>query len=131
MANQRGFSLLEVVVSVAILSLLLLAVLPLFPQSMAWVKMAESEAVSGHLVARVAYDLQSDPTPLMLGDLLAGERVYATADGSLAAYPAYGHPVRVTATPAVEPGLYQLHIEILTPANKPSAESYVYVGGTP
>lgn len=127
MKDSRGFSLIEVTVAVAIFALVLVSVLPLFPQSLTWAKSAETEVVSGYLLARVAHDLRTNPEPLALDTLLAGERIYTTADGSLSAYPDYGHVVRVTATP--DAGLYQLHIEVLSSQNQPVSASYVYVGG--
>ena len=72
--NSGGFTLVEIIASIAILGLVIVAVLPFFPQIMSWTKSTEDQLVTSNLLSQVAYDLKNDSN---LGTLEEGNLVLA------------------------------------------------------
>lgn len=132
MTNEQGFTLIEVIAAMAILVLVLMAFLPVFPQTLAWAKSAESELVAGQLLGRVAHDIRMNPEPLDLVSIgETGEQVYRSEDGSLDAYPPYAQPVELTVRFDAAASMYLVKIEVLDASGHTESDSYVYIGGAP
>lgn len=58
--NSRGFTLVEVIASIAILGIVVVSLLPLFPQILGWTKTTEDQLIAGNLLSQVVYDLKDD-----------------------------------------------------------------------
>lgn len=68
--NDRGFTLIEIIASIALLALVIMVLLPIFPQIFKWTGKTENELTASNLVGQVAYDVKNDrvedwyPTPV-------------------------------------------------------------------
>lgn len=58
--NSNGFTLIEIIASIAILGMVIAVFLPTFPQMMSWTKIADDELVASNLLGQVAYDIKLD-----------------------------------------------------------------------
>lgn len=69
--NSGGFTLVEVIASIAILGIVVVSLLPLFPQILGWSKTTEDQLVTGNLLSQVVFDLKNDAElgPFNTGDL--------------------------------------------------------------
>lgn len=130
MGNEKGFTLIEIITSIAILVLVLMVFLPVFPQTMQWTKDSEAKLVSGHLLGRVAHDVRTNPAVLSLDTMVEGsERVLTGASGDLVGLPAYNQDVTLTIVFDDAEGMYRVHIQAFKDGGKLDAETYVYLGG--
>lgn len=68
--NDRGFTLIEIIASIALLALVITVLLPISPQIFKWTGKTENELTASNLVGQVAYDVKNDrvedwyPTPV-------------------------------------------------------------------
>ncbi|MFD2627889.1 prepilin-type N-terminal cleavage/methylation domain-containing protein [Oceanobacillus kapialis] len=58
--NNRGFTLIEIIASIALLALVVMLLLPIFPQIFHWTGKTEDELTASNLVGQVAYDLKNN-----------------------------------------------------------------------
>ncbi|WP_165767874.1 type II secretion system protein [Virgibacillus indicus] len=58
--NSNGFTLIEIIASIAILGLVIAVFLPIFPQMMSWSKNADNELVASNLLSQVANDIKEN-----------------------------------------------------------------------
>ncbi|WP_010651157.1 prepilin-type N-terminal cleavage/methylation domain-containing protein [Oceanobacillus massiliensis] len=58
--SDRGFTLIEIIASIAILAIVIGSLVPFFPQVMAWTDVTEDELVSSNLVTNVSNNLQDE-----------------------------------------------------------------------
>lgn len=58
--NSRGFTLVEVIASIVILGIVVVSLLPFFPQVLGWSKATEDQLVASNLLSQVAYELKND-----------------------------------------------------------------------
>lgn len=129
---EGGFTLIEIITSIAVIVLVLIAFIPIFPQTMLWSKTAETELVSGNLLGRVANDVRANTAALSLNTHVAGTERKLTEE-DFAFLPAYEQPVDITVAYDEEADMYRAFIEVLNAEGVRQASSYVYItnGGTP
>ncbi len=58
--NDRGFTLIEIIASIALLALVIMVLLPIFPQIFKWTGKTENELTASNLVGQVAYAVKND-----------------------------------------------------------------------
>lgn len=125
---QAGFTLIEIITSIAVLVLVLIAFLPIFPQTMTWTQTAERELISGNLLGRVAQDVKANPAALSLDTFQPGEERTLSSDaGEMNDFPAYTQPVTLTTRFDDEAEMYLVYIQLFTDENKQTAASYIYI----
>jgi prepilin-type N-terminal cleavage/methylation domain-containing protein len=58
--SNDGFTLIEIIASIAILGMIIVIFLPIFPQIMQWTNQADDELVASNLLGKIAYDIKED-----------------------------------------------------------------------
>lgn len=118
--NSQGFTLVELVASITLLGLIVVTLLPFFPQMLKWSKVTEDQLVTDHLLSKVAYDLKNDTElgVLQNGSLhLDDDRYEYLVDDAT-----YKPIVKLTQTKQEKDlALFRAHISI---ANK---DTYIYL----
>lgn len=127
--NSRGFTLIEIIASITILGVVIVALLPIFPQIFSWTKMTEDELGSSNLLGQVAEDIR---------EIVIDEQLpicpSAVSLENIAPYPeseGYPYSVDVAVCQSEEEatlGLTRARIQILKDGKKIS-ESYTYITG--
>lgn len=56
--NSNGFTLIEIIASIAILGMVIAVFLPIFPQIMSWTEKTDDELVASNLLSQVANDIK-------------------------------------------------------------------------
>ncbi|MFD1171295.1 prepilin-type N-terminal cleavage/methylation domain-containing protein [Oceanobacillus picturae] len=56
--NNSGFTLIEIIASIALLALVITLLLPIFPQILQWTGNTEKELTASNLIGQVAYDVK-------------------------------------------------------------------------
>lgn len=117
--NSGGFTLVEIIASIAILGLVIVVVLPFFPQIMSWTKSTEDQLVASNLLSQVAYDLKNDSNLGTLEEgILALDEEYKYTINEIV----YNPKVELTQTDEERAlKLFRVHIEIL------SSDTYIYL----
>ncbi|SET45090.1 prepilin-type N-terminal cleavage/methylation domain-containing protein [Oceanobacillus limi] len=57
--NRDGFTLIEIIASIALLSMVIAIFLPIFPQIINWTNQSEGQLKSGNLMDQVIFDLEN------------------------------------------------------------------------
>lgn len=57
--NTSGFTLIEIIASIALLALVITLLLPIFPQILQWTNKTENELTASNLIGQVAHDASS------------------------------------------------------------------------
>lgn len=126
--QQDGFTLIEIITSLAVLSIIIVGLLPIFPQIMSWSSQSENHLTANHLLTRVANDVEQHANELPLDTVLDEGRL--TLSGSeLDVLPAYDYDVTLHITYDAIVDLYQTNIQILSDTGTVLCESYTYVKG--
>ncbi|WP_042223226.1 prepilin-type N-terminal cleavage/methylation domain-containing protein [Oceanobacillus manasiensis] len=58
--NNSGFTLIEIIASIALLALVITLLLPIFPQILQWTSNTENKLTASNLIGQVAYDLEKE-----------------------------------------------------------------------
>ncbi|MGM8212360.1 type II secretion system protein [Virgibacillus sp. W0430] len=58
--NSVGFTLVELIVSITLISIVIVVLLPMFPQLLNWSKQTNEELVSSNLLDQFVFDLKND-----------------------------------------------------------------------
>lgn len=127
-SKQRGFSLSEVMISLAILSLFVAVALPLFPQIMTWVDQSEERFVSDRLLSRVVSDIEDTAQELPFERVTTSETAFRQSD--VAVLPTYEYRVDLYATHESVLDIYKVNIQIVSNTGNLLSESYMYIKGS-
>ncbi|WP_047985095.1 type II secretion system protein [Ornithinibacillus californiensis] len=57
--NNNGFTLIEIIASIAILGMVIVILLPIFPQILTWNENVDDELVTSNLLGQAIYDVQN------------------------------------------------------------------------
>lgn len=119
--NSRGFTLVEVIASIAILGIVVVSLLPFFPQILGWSKTTEDELVTGNLLSEVVHQLKNDKTlgTLDIDDFKIDESDYTYEVNDMVYIPTV--TLAQKTDKERELGLFLAHIKIS------GKETYVYL----
>lgn len=129
--DSHGFTLIEIIASIAILGMVIAALLPIFPQIFSWTKSTENQLTASHLLGQVAADLQ-DLDIHTIAVCPNAEQISAVALGEYATYQlnnkTYNVHVDVCQTSEEKKyGLIRAHFVIEADGKK--SESFTYIRG--
>ncbi|WP_156291464.1 prepilin-type N-terminal cleavage/methylation domain-containing protein [Oceanobacillus salinisoli] len=57
--NSNGFTLIEIIASIALLGTIIAVLLPFFPQMMSWSKQADDELIASNLIDQVVFEVKN------------------------------------------------------------------------
>lgn len=76
MRNQIGFTLVEIIMSLAILSLFVVVALPMFPQIMQWTQESESQMEAERLLSSAVVNVKENAKNIPVDDMKAGTVIF-------------------------------------------------------
>ncbi|WP_158234677.1 type II secretion system protein [Lentibacillus sediminis] len=134
--DSSGFTLIEIIASIAILGMVIAVFSPIFPQIISWTQNADTELSASNLLGQAVEDVKNNEE--ILGNLdefpdCEGEPLSVNGD-TLTSYEINGeayHPA-VSLCQTDEEKTLQLvraHIQILSEDGDPVSESYTYIKG--
>lgn len=56
--NSDGFTLIEIIASIAILGMVIAVFLPIFPQIMSWTEKTDDQLIASNLLDQITYDVE-------------------------------------------------------------------------
>lgn len=74
--NQIGFTLVEIIMSLAILSLFVVVALPMFPQIMQWTQESESQMEAERLLSSAVVNVKENAKNIPVEDMKAGTVIF-------------------------------------------------------
>ncbi|MEN1968219.1 type II secretion system protein [Lentibacillus sp. N15] len=129
--KQNGFTLIEIIASIAILGVVVVAVLPIFPQILSWTNNVDDELIASNLLDQITYELTqsyanetAQETPSCSDNVSnAMQQAYTYQDD------AYSAEMEMSQTEAEKQyGLYRIHINVYAAGqNKAVSDTYVYL----
>ncbi|SHF78913.1 type II secretion system protein [Ornithinibacillus halophilus] len=122
--NNYGFTLIEIIASIAILGMVIMVLLPIIPQIALWNNNADDELVASNLLGQIAYEIKNDSTVHIYSeDIQLCSNSFTTIPVE---NPKYNVQLKVCLEEDVE--LYRTYIQIFHPENnRLLSESYTYV----
>lgn len=122
--NNQGFTLIEIIASIAILGMLIAILLPIFPQMISWTNQSSESLVATNLLDQVAYDMRHNDG-IHLSNIESLDLEYTVNDT------VYIPKITLSQTNKErELGLYRTHIEIYKSNDgKPLSDTYIYLLG--
>jgi prepilin-type N-terminal cleavage/methylation domain-containing protein len=132
--NNNGFTLIEIIASIAILGMVIAVLLPIFPQILSWNEKTEQELVASNLLGQIVSDVQNTSKNREIISQLRSSRTCnegwldITTLGDIANYDlndvTYSVSLRVCKEQDVN--LYRAHI-IVYSGNRALGETYTYI----
>ncbi|GAA0447692.1 hypothetical protein GCM10008983_27190 [Lentibacillus halophilus] len=125
--EKNGFTLIEIITSIALLTMIIAVMLPIFPQILNWSSQSEENLTASNLLGRVASDAQENAGRLPLDDVPVcsdGKKILPAKN--LNALPSYTYSVKLNVCKEETVDLYRTNIQILSD-NDQLAESYTYI----
>lgn len=126
--NSSGFTLIEIIASIAILGIVVIAFLPVFPQLLSWGERTNDELTASNLLTRVAEESQNidvhqffDRNIQTCTDYLPDDQFFNSYSGGFEAW------LNVCKEPDVN--LFRTHIKIIDDDGRLASESYTYIAG--
>lgn len=126
--QQEAFTLIEIITSLALLSMIIIGLLPMFPQIMSWSSQSENHLTASHLLPRVVSDVTQHASELSLESASSDGTVTLTGS-ELAMLPDYAYDVVLHITYEHEVDLYQTNIQLVNKNGSVISESYTYIKG--
>lgn len=133
--ERNGFTLIEIIASIAILGMVIAVFLPMLPQIMSWNNNSEQKLVAGNLLEQAIHDIKQDQSIITS---LEGKSIPKCSSSyqigtELPTYKINGisHSVVVNVCQSDKEarlGLYRANIQISSPKGN-SSESYTYLHG--
>lgn len=122
--NNQGFTLIEIIASIAILGMLIAILLPIFPQMISWTNQSSESLVATNLLDQVAYDMRHNDG-IHLSNIESLDLEYTVNDT------VYIPKITLSQTNKErELGLYRTYIEIYKSNDgKPLSDTYIYLLG--
>lgn len=122
--NNQGFTLIEIIASIAILGLIIAVLLPIFPQIMGWTNQSSETLVASQLLDQVAHDIRTNED-INLSNIESLSLEYEVDEM------VYTPKITLSQTNEErELGLYRTHIEIYKlNEGKQLTDTYIYIMG--
>ena len=141
--NKKGFTLIEIIASIALLVLVIGILLPFFPQIMSWTQTADDELVASNLLGQVASDVNNSDKNNSIINYINKNQIKICDSGlntlsqdslgDIATYllnnVEYNVQLKVCKENNVDLNLYRANVIISTTNGKPISESYTYITG--
>lgn len=129
----NGFTLIEIIASIAILSMVIAVLLPIFPQIISWNEKTERNLVAGNLLNQAISDIKQDDEMILANMDVTNCSNPSTVTTGLPSYTVnnvnYSVQVNVCQTNEEKDlGLYRANIMVST-ADGLQSESYTYLQG--
>lgn len=131
--TAQGFTLIEIIASIALLVLVIGTLLPFFPQIMSWTQTADDELVASNLLSQVASDLKNNTDSIEpianrskingCGPVIDPNLTYENINDK-------DYYVKITLCQddlEFKLGLYRTHMKILNEKAQIVSESYTYL----
>lgn len=122
--NERGFTLVEVVTAIGLLTMILLPILPMVPSIMKNVDKTEDVYVSGELLPRIVSDIEKYGGDLGLSESKEGQINLTGAD--LDVLPNYDYDVTLHVNYVSRVDMYEVKI-IIYSDNREISTSYTLI----
>ncbi|MUK86850.1 prepilin-type N-terminal cleavage/methylation domain-containing protein [Ornithinibacillus sp. L9] len=131
--NNNGFTLIEIIASIAILGMVIAVFLPIFPQIMQWSNNADDELVASNLLGQVTYDIKQLPLVDSTTINSCPDMKTITGLDSLGESATYvlnnrEYRIELNICQEIDVDLYRTNIRIYSPDHKLVSESYTYIG---
>lgn len=131
----NGFTLIEIIASIAILGMVIAVFLPIFPQIMSWNNKTEQALVSGNLLEQAVEDIKQDSQKLLEGVDVGNCSNPTSIQTDLPTYTVnnveFLVDVKVCQSEVeAQTGLYRTNI-IISSSDGFQSESYTYIQGDP
>src|SRR5690606_20847758 len=122
--NNQGFTLIEIIASIAILGLIIAVLLPIFPQIVGWTNQSSETLVASQLLDQVAHDIRTNED-INLSNIESLSLEYEVDEM------VYTPKITLSQTNEErELGLYRTHIEIYKlNEGKQLTDTYIYIMG--
>ncbi|WP_106496912.1 type II secretion system protein [Lentibacillus sp. Marseille-P4043] len=133
--SNSGFTLIEIIASIAILGMVIAVFLPIFPQIMKWTVNTDNELVASNLLGQVAYDVKNasiiDQKTGTISICPTYSSIKKSSLGNLSSYTLNDndYSVKLHICKEKDVDLYRTNIQIYTATNKKVSESYTYISG--
>ncbi|MFC4556687.1 type II secretion system protein [Virgibacillus kekensis] len=126
--NSDGFTLIEIIASITILGIVVIAFLPIFPQISSWNGKTSDNLTASNLLSEVAEDVKDiTVSELFQGDISDCPE-YQPDDVFFSNYLGE-YEARINVCNEKEVNLYRTKINIYTPDGSLVSESYTYISG--
>ncbi|MFD1038127.1 type II secretion system protein [Virgibacillus byunsanensis] len=129
--NSRGFTLVEMVASIALLGMVIAVFLPIFPQIMGWTENTDEELVASNLLSQVASDTEHIEVVDFFDDSIEECNAFLTEDVYYKEYPLNGdiYKAKLNVCKEINVELYRTKIKIYSSNDRLVSESYTYISG--
>lgn len=130
MWNSKGFTLIEIIASIALLVMVIGTLLPFFPQIMSWTQTTDDELVASNLLPQVSSEVKNLDVHAFFDNVQQCD-TYQGEDVFYKEYTLNGinYKSMLNTCEEQEPDLYRTKINILTESGKLVSESYTYISG--
>ncbi|MUV36832.1 hypothetical protein JNUCC1_00636 [Lentibacillus sp. JNUCC-1] len=125
-SRENGFTLIEIITSIALLAMVVAVMLPIFPQIMTWSQQSEDQLTSSNLLGQVMNDVENIDLPNVPD--CPGARTYGEL-GSFSTYQVDGrtYTVKLDVCRETDVSLNRAKIRIFAPDGKRHSEKYTYI----
>ncbi|SEQ10904.1 prepilin-type N-terminal cleavage/methylation domain-containing protein [Virgibacillus subterraneus] len=129
--NSSGFTLVEIIASIAILGMVIAVLLPIFPQIMSWTQKTDEELVASNLLSEVANETEKVDVASLFGENIIGCENGSSEDVFLKDYQlnSENYEARINICEEYDVSLYRTHIKIYANDDRLVSESYTYILG--
>lgn len=115
--KSQGFTLIEIVAGLSILSLAILTLMPLMIQASDWTKQSEDYMAAGHLVPAIIHDIESDKDNVqtVLSNNISDARTVLDAEtlANLGILQDYNYRIELVSIKDSVIDAHKLHISVL------------------
>ncbi|MGP4108305.1 type II secretion system protein [Virgibacillus sp. L01] len=131
--NSSGFTLVEIIASIAILGMVIAVLLPIFPQIMSWSQKTDDELVASNLLSEVANEAKDINVVDSFGENVTKCENGSTEDVILREYQLNNekYEAKLNVCNEKDVNLYRTHIKIFSTDDRLVSESYTYIQGDP
>ncbi|WP_067727537.1 type II secretion system protein [Oceanobacillus damuensis] len=130
--NSKGFTLIEIIASIALLVMVIGTFLPFFPQIMSWTQTTDDELVASNLLPQVSSEVKNlDVNGHDLFDNVQQCDTYQREDIFFKEYTLNGvnYKSMLNTCEEKELDLYRTKINILTESGELVSDSFTYISG--
>ncbi|WP_010099178.1 type II secretion system protein [Ornithinibacillus scapharcae] len=126
--NKNGFTLVELLASIAILTLVIGAFIPIFINIAQWNNKSEDNLIGANLIAEVAYNLESNAEGFSNIEIASCNDTYSFVDyGDSYEMNGREYDVNLHVCQEEKVSLYRTKIQIYSQDNTLVGESYTYI----